>query len=163
MNLEFTTIDNRRIRYAASRRANSPQLRLVNPNRMSILTDTDRWERLATRFDLVAVDLPNHGGSDVDDSVVTASQQAAFLPFRSGLTRPGDRHRRRGRAQPPSPDRYGAGTKKRPPTVFTPLSELSIAAMRKARRKQPASVSLQNQRSICRADGGPPSACAASP
>lgn len=80
MNLEYATIDNRRIRYAASRRPNSPQLLLVNPNPMSILTYTDWWERLSARFDVVAVDLPNHGGSDVDNSVITVSQQAAFLP-----------------------------------------------------------------------------------
>ncbi len=81
MKLEYATINNRRVRYAASRRANSPQLLLVNPNPMSILTYTDWWERLAARFDVVAVDMLNHGGSGVDDSVVTVSQQAAFLPF----------------------------------------------------------------------------------
>lgn len=80
MNLEYATIDSRRIRYAASRRPNSPQLLLVNPHPLSILTYTDWWERLSARFDVVAVDLPNHGGSDVDNSVITVSQQAAFLP-----------------------------------------------------------------------------------
>lgn len=79
MNLEYVTIDGRRIRYAASRRPDSPQLLLVNPHPMSILTYTDWWERLSARFDVVAVDLPNHGGSDVDNSVITVSQQAAFL------------------------------------------------------------------------------------
>lgn len=79
MNLEFATINGRKIRYASSRRPNSPQLLLVNPHPMSILTYTDWWERLAARFDVVAVDLPNHGGSDADDAVVTVSQQAAFL------------------------------------------------------------------------------------
>lgn len=47
---------------------------------MSILTYTDWWERLCARFDVVAIDLPNHGGSDVDKTIVTVSQQAAFLP-----------------------------------------------------------------------------------
>ena len=80
MKLEYATINNLRIRYAASRRPNSPQLLLVSPQPMSILTYTDWWERLCERFDVVAVDLPNHGGSDADNSVVTVSQQAAFLP-----------------------------------------------------------------------------------
>ena len=80
MNLEYATIDGRGIRYSASRRPDSPQLLLVNPHPMSILTYTDWWERLSVRFDVVAVDLPNHGGSDVDNSVITVSQQAAFLP-----------------------------------------------------------------------------------
>ncbi len=79
MNLEYTTIDGRKIRYAASRRAASPQLLLVNPHPQSILTYTDWWERLCGRFDVVAVDLPNHGGSDADDTAVTVSGQAAFL------------------------------------------------------------------------------------
>ncbi|MGB1253768.1 MAG: alpha/beta fold hydrolase [Candidatus Promineifilaceae bacterium] len=80
MNLEYATIDGRRIRYAASRQADSPQLLLVSPHPMSILTYTDWWERLCMRFDVVAVDLPNHGGSDADGTVVTVAQQAAFLP-----------------------------------------------------------------------------------
>lgn len=48
---------------------------------MSILTYTDWWERLSARFDVVAVDLPNRGGSGIDDSVVTVSQHVAFVPF----------------------------------------------------------------------------------
>ena len=80
MNLEYATIDGRKIRYAASRRTDSPQLLLVNPHPQSILTYTNWWERLCARFDVVAVDLPNHGGSDADKTVITVSQQAAFLP-----------------------------------------------------------------------------------
>ncbi len=80
MQLDFATIDGRRIRYAASRRPGAPQVLLVNPHPMSILTYGDWWERLCERFDVVAVDLPNHGGSDADETVVTVSQQAAFLP-----------------------------------------------------------------------------------
>ena len=80
MNLKYATIDGRRLRYAASRQEGASQLLLVNPHPMSILTYTDWWERLCARFDVVAVDLPNHGGSDADDGLVTVSQQAGFLP-----------------------------------------------------------------------------------
>lgn len=80
MNLEYATIDGRNVRYAASRRTESPQLLLVNPHPQSILTYTNWWERLCGRFDVVAVDLPNHGGSDADKTVRTVSEQAAFLP-----------------------------------------------------------------------------------
>jgi pimeloyl-ACP methyl ester carboxylesterase len=66
--------------FAASRRPVSPQVLLVNPHPLSILTYTDWWERLSARFDVVAVDLPNHGGSDADKTLVTVSQQAGFLP-----------------------------------------------------------------------------------
>jgi pimeloyl-ACP methyl ester carboxylesterase len=66
--------------FAASRRPGSPQVLLVNPHPLSILTYTDWWERLSARFDVVAVDLPNHGGSDADKTLVTVSQQAGFLP-----------------------------------------------------------------------------------
>jgi len=80
MKLEYATIDGRRIRYAASRRPGSPQLVLISPHPMSILTYTDWWERLCARFDVVAVDLPNHGGSDADKTLVTVTEQAGFLP-----------------------------------------------------------------------------------
>ena len=80
MNLEYATIDGRRIRYAASRQPGSPQLILISPHPMSILTYGDWWERLCERFDVVAVDLPNHGGSDADKKTITVSEQAAFLP-----------------------------------------------------------------------------------
>ena len=80
MDLQYATIDNRKIRYAASRQENVPQLLLVNPHPQSILTYSDWWERLCTRFDVIAVDLPNHGGSDADNNTVTVSEQAAFLP-----------------------------------------------------------------------------------
>ncbi len=79
MNLEYATIDGRRIRYAASRQPGASQLLLVNPHPMSILTYTNWWERLCAKFDVVAVDLPNHGGSDADKTIITVSQQAAFL------------------------------------------------------------------------------------
>jgi hypothetical protein len=37
MNPEYTTINNRRTRYAAARPANSPDLLLVNPSPVSII------------------------------------------------------------------------------------------------------------------------------
>lgn len=80
MELEYATIDGRRLRFAASRRPGTPQLLLISPQPMSILTYSDWWNDLSARFDLVAVDLPNHGGSDADPSTTTVSQHAAFLP-----------------------------------------------------------------------------------
>lgn len=80
MKLEFATIEGRQIRYAASRRPGSPQVLLTSPHPMSILTYTDWWDRLCAKFDVVAVDLPNNGGSDADKTLTTVSQQAAFLP-----------------------------------------------------------------------------------
>lgn len=80
MKLEYATVDGRRVRFAASRQSGVPQLLLINPHPLSILTYTDWWERLSERFDVVAVDLPNHGGSDADKTLVTVSEQAAFLP-----------------------------------------------------------------------------------
>lgn len=51
----------------------------VNTHPMSILTSTPWWERLSERLDVVAVDLPNHGGSDADSSITTVSEQAQFF------------------------------------------------------------------------------------
>ena len=79
MNLEFCTIDGLRIRYAASRNAGKPSVVLTSPQPMSILTYSAWWDRLADEFDVVAVDLPNHGGSDVAHHVTTVSQHAGFF------------------------------------------------------------------------------------
>ena len=80
MKFQYATVDGCRIRHAASRRPGSPQLLLTSPHPMSVLTYSDWWDRLSQQFDVVAVDLPNHGGSDANGSVVTVSEQAAFLP-----------------------------------------------------------------------------------
>ena len=79
MKLEFCTIDGLRIRYAAARKPGKPQVILTSPQPMSILTYEAWWDRLAEQFDVVAVDLPNHGGSDAARHVTTVSQHAQFL------------------------------------------------------------------------------------
>lgn len=79
MNLEFCTIDGLRIRYAAARNPGKPQVVLTSPQPMSILTYNAWWDRLAEQFDVVAVDLPNHGGSDAARHVTTVSQHARFF------------------------------------------------------------------------------------
>ena len=52
---------------------------MTSPQPMSVLTYRNMWSRLAERFDLVAVDLPNHGGSDAASDVITVDEHAAFL------------------------------------------------------------------------------------
>ena len=51
----------------------------TSPQPLSVLTYRNMWDRLAQRFDLVAVDLPNHGGSDAAPDVITVDEHAAFL------------------------------------------------------------------------------------
>lgn len=79
MKLEFCTIDGLRIRYAAARQPGKPQVVLTSPQPMSILTYSAWWDQLAENFDVVAVDLPNHGGSDAARRVTTVSQHAGFF------------------------------------------------------------------------------------
>lgn len=79
MKLEFCRIDGLRIRYAASRNPGKPQVVLTSPQPMSILTYSAWWDHLAQSFDVVAVDLPNHGGSDAARHVTTVSQHAQFF------------------------------------------------------------------------------------
>ena len=79
MKLDFCTIDGLRIRYAAARNPDKPQVVLTSPQPMSILTYDAWWDRLADTFDVVAVDLPNHGGSDAARHVTTVSQHAGFF------------------------------------------------------------------------------------
>lgn len=79
MNLQFCTIDGLRIRYADARNPGRPQVILTSPQPMSILTYRAWWNRLAARFDIVAVDLPNHGGSDAARHVTSVSQHACYF------------------------------------------------------------------------------------
>ncbi|WP_377508801.1 alpha/beta fold hydrolase [Octadecabacter sp. R77987] len=79
MNLKFCTIDGLQIRYATARNSGKPQVVLTSPQPMSILTYEAWWDRLAEKFDVVAVDLPNHGGSDAARHVTTVSQHADFF------------------------------------------------------------------------------------
>jgi len=79
MRFETTTIDGVMIRFAASRNEGKPQLLLTSPQPMSVLTYRNWWDQLSHSFDVVAVDLPNHGGSDPARHVTTVSQQAVFL------------------------------------------------------------------------------------
>ncbi len=79
MKFETTTIDGIMIRFAASRNAGKPQLLLTSPQPMSVLTYRNWWDQLWQSFDVVAVDLPNHGGSDPAREVTTVSEHAGFL------------------------------------------------------------------------------------
>jgi pimeloyl-ACP methyl ester carboxylesterase len=79
MNLDFTTIDGLRIRFAASRNPGKPQLILLSPQPQSLLVYRHWWPQLKNDFDVVAVDLPNHGHSQAAKHVTTVSQQGAFF------------------------------------------------------------------------------------
>ena len=79
MKFETTKIDGIMIRYAASRSEGKPQLLQTSPQPMSVLTYRNWWDQLAQSFDVVAVDLPNHGGSDPARHVTTVSQHEVFL------------------------------------------------------------------------------------
>ncbi|SLN25960.1 haloalkane dehalogenase [Roseivivax jejudonensis] len=79
MNFDFAVVGGHRIRYAAARKPGASQMLMTSPQPMSVLTYRNMWGRLAERFDLVAVDLPNHGGSDAASDVVTVDQHGAFL------------------------------------------------------------------------------------
>lgn len=65
--------------FAAVRNPGKPQVILISPQPMSILTYNAWWDQLAEQFDVVAVDLPNHGGSDAARHVTTVSQHAGFF------------------------------------------------------------------------------------
>jgi pimeloyl-ACP methyl ester carboxylesterase len=79
MKLETVVIDGIKIRYAVSRNAGKPQLLLTSPLPQSILTFRHWWDELASQFDLVAVDLPNLGGSDAARHLTTVSEQAGYF------------------------------------------------------------------------------------
>ncbi|SUZ33294.1 hypothetical protein ROE7235_03063 [Roseibaca ekhonensis] len=64
MKFQTTIIDGIGVRFAASRTAGKPQMLLASPQPMSVLTCRNWWDQISQSFDVVAVDLPNHGGSD---------------------------------------------------------------------------------------------------
>lgn len=79
MQLEHAIVGGHRLRFAAARTPGAPQMLMTSPQPMSVLTYRNMWNRLAERFDLVAVDLPNHGGSEATSDVITVEEHAAFL------------------------------------------------------------------------------------
>ena len=79
MKFETIKIDGVMIRFAANRNEGKPQLLLTSPQPMSVLTYRNWWDQLSQSFDVVAVDLPNHGCSDPARHVTTVSQHAVFL------------------------------------------------------------------------------------
>ena len=79
MQFEHAIVGGHRLRFAAARTPGAPQMLMTSPQPMSVLTYRNMWNRLAERFDLVAVDLPNHGGSEATSDVVTVDEHAAFL------------------------------------------------------------------------------------
>lgn len=79
MHFEHAVVDGHRLRFAAARRRGAPQMLMTSPQPLSVLTYRKMWDRLAERFDLVAVDLPNHGGSDAASDVITVDEHAEFL------------------------------------------------------------------------------------
>lgn len=79
MELDHAIVANTRIRFAAARKPGAPQMLLTSPQPLSVLTYRNMWSQLAEKFDLVAVDLPNHGGSDATSEIITVDQHAAFL------------------------------------------------------------------------------------
>lgn len=79
MQFDHAMVGGHRLRFAASRKPGAPQMLMTSPQPMSVLTYRNMWDRLAERFDLVAVDLPNHGGSDAASDIITVEEHAAFL------------------------------------------------------------------------------------
>ncbi|MGI9557645.1 MAG: alpha/beta fold hydrolase, partial [Solirubrobacterales bacterium] len=79
METEKTKIDGVGIRYAAARNPGAAQVVLTSPQPESILAFDQHWPALAEEFDVVAVDLPNHGHSDAVQELTTVSQQAEFF------------------------------------------------------------------------------------
>lgn len=79
MKFEFANINGLKIRCAVSRNHGKPQLLLTSPLPQSILTYRHWWDALASQFDLVAIDLPNLGGSDAASHLTTVSEQAGFF------------------------------------------------------------------------------------
>jgi pimeloyl-ACP methyl ester carboxylesterase len=79
MQFDHAIVGGHRLRFAAARTPGAPQMLMTSPQPMSVLTYRNMWSRLAERFDLVAVDLPNHGGSDAAPDVTTVDQHGAFL------------------------------------------------------------------------------------
>ncbi len=76
---EYAMIGGHRIRYAESRLPGAPSVILLSPHPQSIRVYEQWWDTITGEFDVVAVDIPNHGLSESVDEITTVSEHAAFL------------------------------------------------------------------------------------
>lgn len=75
MQFDHAIVGGHRLRFVAARTPGAPQMLMTSPQPLSVLTYRNMWSRLSERFDLVAVDLPNHGGSDAPADVTTVESR----------------------------------------------------------------------------------------
>lgn len=78
--MDFKTIAGVKVRYAhSSASSDKPTVLLLNPLPQSIVAYAPIWERLASRYNLYAYDLPGFGGSEGGDEWMTFEAQGRFL------------------------------------------------------------------------------------
>ena len=79
MPLAYKVIAGVKVRYAHAGSPDRPTVILLNPLPQSIVAFAPVWERLASRFNLYAYDLPGFGGSDGGVDYMTFESQGRFL------------------------------------------------------------------------------------
>ena len=79
MPLAYRVIAGVKVRYAHAGSPDRPSVILLNPLPQSIVAFAPVWERLASRFNLYAYDLPGFGGSDGGVEYMTFESQGRFL------------------------------------------------------------------------------------
>ncbi len=79
MHTQFTTIDNLRIRFASHKGGYSETLILLNPLPESLYCFSPIWDALATKFDLLAVDMPGFGKSEARVDLFSVDAMSEFI------------------------------------------------------------------------------------
>lgn len=79
MQFEYLRVDGYKLRIARTKHSRRSTVVLTNAFPQSIRCWESLWERLAARFDLVAVDLPGFGRSEGGSDVMRPSAQANIL------------------------------------------------------------------------------------
>lgn len=79
MQPQFATIDGLQVRYAVNPKAQAPKILLLSPWPESILAYLRIWDTLASKYSLIAADLPGFGKSQGRAEVMSPHAMGDFV------------------------------------------------------------------------------------
>ena len=79
MQTKLTNVENLSIRYSSSLKEHKESLLMLQPLPESLYCYSPIWDRLATNFNLLAIDMPGFGGSEARSDLFSADSMSNFI------------------------------------------------------------------------------------
>src|ERR1700730_7452624 len=79
MQTKLTNVENLSIRYSSSLNEHEESLLMLQPLPESLYCYSPIWDRLATNFNLLAIDMPGFGGSEARSDLFSADSMSTFI------------------------------------------------------------------------------------